>query len=132
MYPRLSHALTACAAAATLLFLPASGVAQTQANATAVQAATSNGTVTGIAPDAMTPVAAAPKAHEAASNPYRLVALRGGSDIRVLYSGRAHSTALRDDRQALLILISHQARLRDVTSPTAWFLTTNEFPFALV
>jgi hypothetical protein len=41
------------------MFLPASGVAQTQANATAVQAATSTGTVTGIAPDATTPVAAA-------------------------------------------------------------------------
>jgi biopolymer transport protein ExbB len=81
MYTRLSHALTACVAAATFLILPASGVAQTQANATAVQAATSTGTVTGIAPDAMTPVAAAPKAHEAASNPYGLEALWGGSDV---------------------------------------------------
>jgi biopolymer transport protein ExbB len=81
MYPRLSHALTACAAAATLLFLPASGVAQTQANATAVQTATSTGTVTGIAPDATTPVAAAPKAHEPASNPYGLEALWSGSDL---------------------------------------------------
>jgi len=77
MYTRLSHALTACVAAATLLILPVSGVAQTQANATAVQAAASTATATGIAPEAT----AAPKAHEAATNPYGLEALWGGSDL---------------------------------------------------
>ena len=77
MYTRLSYALTACVAAATLLILPVSGMAQTQANATAVQTAASTATATGIAPEAT----AAPKAHEAASNPYGLEALWGGSDL---------------------------------------------------
>ena len=81
MYTRLSHALTACVAAATLLILPASGVAQTQANPTAVQTVASTGTATGIAPDSTASSAAAPKAHEASTNPYGLEALWGGSDV---------------------------------------------------
>jgi len=52
-------------------------MAQTQANATAVQTAASTATATGIAPEAT----AAPKAHEAASNPYGLEALWSGSDL---------------------------------------------------
>ena len=47
------------------------------ANATAAHAAASTSTATGIAPEAT----AAPKAHEAASNPYGLEALWSGSDL---------------------------------------------------
>jgi hypothetical protein len=48
------------------------------------------------------------------------------------YDYLAYSTALRNDEQTRSLVISYQARLRDVNRPKAWFLATTELAAALI